>query len=734
MEEPIVDEMSTPQADPRATIISRFNNKKGLSLLFIILTVFVMGLFTLVSNNSSNNSREENKQAEDSQYVSDNVVLYGYWKNERSIIALYDLSTDKSGVVADLPYNIKHVKVLSPQEIIYISDTNERDHGTSINVYNIEDGVKSVIYNAEDDFGIDDYVVSPNGQNLSVWEVKVSGAQSIGNGKSRVYASTRAGGIKNLIYDEVFGPGSPVNYPIGITDLGDVYTDKFLANSGAGWSYGMSRSNFDGTLKSEIATMQNGTYSSQPVMSRSGKYIAFSGYDGENGALEEDGFRRALLNPNTVEVLNLDTLNREVLVEKVEGVQFPYVLWDQGDESKVLFSRSKYENSKYEIAYAKIDVVAKSIVDLGLQNNPNEKIYSTLTDNKALYTSADDSGDFLGNLGGKYERAAQSLFVVDLSERNLEPLSSVKTPAQLIALRPSNYFSSTLMKKVATSDDQLKLDTFELKPTLAPVRQKQQADKVPSENDPQPPLCRDVASEKCNRQLGTNYEIAQSCNNQLLDRATGQCVNQSNIPSNDPEAAKYEAFFACYVAVPWENCADSPLYLYGDIGTSVHIEIGTVIHSPNFEYSPLNGVSVELASEGEFYANGNLVDSLEFDYKPAIKTTRPEYGVVVKKSDVGNVLSYYSDSLGLNEREKADVLSRALSIRSDHAFVSFYDEKTSKSILPIYFSPQPDNYHNIVFYLEGMDNPLPRSIKPPKFEKIKRDGFTAVEISFIVRK
>ena len=68
---------------------------------------------------------------------------------------------------------------------------------------------------------------------------------------------------------------------------------------------------------------------------------------------------------------------------------------------------------------------------------------------------------------------------------------------------------------------------------------------------------------------------------------------------------------------------------------------------------------------------------------------------------------------------------------SPYVFVSFFDDETSKVILPISFDPVPDVYRNIVFYLRPLDNPI--ASNPPRFEKIpQRKGFTAIEVSSII--
>lgn len=70
---------------------------------------------------------------------------------------------------------------------------------------------------------------------------------------------------------------------------------------------------------------------------------------------------------------------------------------------------------------------------------------------------------------------------------------------------------------------------------------------------------------------------------------------------------------------------------------------------------------------------------------------------------------------------------------SPYVFISLFDDQTSKKILPLMISPVPDIYRNIVFYIENLDKNPNVSYVAPTIERIERKGFTAIEISFIVR-
>lgn len=75
----------------------------------------------------------------------------------------------------------------------------------------------------------------------------------------------------------------------------------------------MSVASFDGSQKQDLNQMKNGTYGTQPALSPDGTKLVFSGYDGTFGAGDaiKNGYRQALLTPNTVETLGVNSLARE---------------------------------------------------------------------------------------------------------------------------------------------------------------------------------------------------------------------------------------------------------------------------------------------------------------------------------------------------------------------------------------------------------------------------------------
>ena len=279
----------------------RFSKKTVIIIAGIFILIFMVFLAILLTRNENEKTQQAqidqqngtsqttNKQNSlQSSESSTNTLVYGAWEAKQSAIKSVDLLSGESALLAKLPLEIKRVKVLSPEQLIYINQTNTQDHGKQIVRFGIKDKVTEVLIAADPGFGIDDYVISPNKKYMAVWEVSFApGSKILRNGRSRVYTvDLSISSNKQLIYDELASPTTPIHYAQAILDNGKVFADTFLPNDpngGAGWSYGMSVSNFSGSEKSDLSQMQNGSYGTQPILSPDGKSLAFAGYDGSRG-------------------------------------------------------------------------------------------------------------------------------------------------------------------------------------------------------------------------------------------------------------------------------------------------------------------------------------------------------------------------------------------------------------------------------------------------------------------
>lgn len=697
-----------------------FYKKPKIIGLFVLILALALGLgaFAFVSINEQKNTEEKNLGNTEEAFLADGSVVYGYWKGGNSVISAVDLANGRNKILAVLPTNSKHIKILSGNIFSYIGDTDEFDYGKRLMLHTIEPVSDASIFEADEGFGIDDYVLSPNGELVALWVVgKPDGGDMLLGNKSRVYTLNIKTGENNIIYDEQSLPSSPVHYPVGITNSGEVYLDTFLPNSGAGWGYGMSVSDFKGTLKENIQSMQNGTYSTQPVMSSDGTYFAFAGYDGLDGAVKVDTFRKALINPNTVELLSVENKERIVVQQSTLGTLYPLVTWDQLEGNLLISSATNTEDGILDEQY--IYKPSTQLLEKVDNFSSETRFLSSLKDGKLLIGQNFQGDSGTGNLGAYYSNSLNQIMVTDPLMNSTNIVSLDQSPIQLIAVKSSRFFPLLLDSKNLLSDasiKQLQLQTFELKPTLAQMREERQSNPEIPDQTQIPPTCRKIGYPQCNALLGTNYPFdRKGYDESFKDEEFQKCLR-----SIDTSAVK-------------NHCMDSPLYLYGDKSMVVKVYIGTEITNPNVLVNN-NLIQATFDGENKILVDDKSVESIGFDYISRVKKLeRPSYGYVVKGKEIQGRVHEVATRLSLNAKEIRDLLDFSSKINSEYVFVSFFDHNHSHDILPLYFDPKPDNYRNVVFYFEKLEkNPI-WSVNPPIIDPIERSGFTAIEISYIVR-
>ncbi|HLD01814.1 MAG TPA: hypothetical protein VJC10_02960 [Patescibacteria group bacterium] len=721
--EPMDPEQQPQQMSP----LQQWSNPRG--LIVFIIAVFILSGATvagvIVSSDDNNNPSEtastQPSVSEDTigtfESVAPNTLTYGYWETKQAIVKTFDLSTGKERVLAKLPVKIKKISATSDDELVFINNTNVRDHGDEIARYTVSSKKYSPFITASDGFGIDDYVLSPDKEFIAYWEVQVDQVSGVlSGGRSRVFkAAVDNPSQKTLLYDEAASETIPVHYPRAVLNDGTVFLDTFLPNSGAGWAYGMSVVKADGS-KQDIQGMTNGAYSSQPTLSPDGKYLVFAGYDQSlgSGATIKNGFRQAMLTPNTVEVLDTATLVRSRLTNLSSEDRYISVEWDTESSSLLYSALSKTVNRSGVFTY-----------NLALQSTKkfttNDTLVKPITDSVFLIGSPIISESTLGNLGSSYAHQFSSFSVYRKEENRIRKLPLSDSRMQFIDITPfSEFVAYAEEEDTGDNRDNLQLQTLPLQfPSLEPERNRQQTDP----KNPSLPKCRDLTTAQCNDLLGTSYSPPKNYRaDPSWDAAFIDCFNQQKSKNKAGPASS---------AV----CSDSPLYLYGTTGQKVQVKIHTPIYNAQ-PSSEKNIYDVVLKQNGMFSIGKDTYENISYDFIPALgKIDTPTFGKIVEKNDVGATLVWYAKNLGLNDKETDDIVSYAKEVvTTTYAFISFFDHKTSHALLPLTFTPQPKTYVNIVFYFKLYDTKPAVSPTLPVFPPIfSRNGLTAVEISSIVQ-
>ncbi|HUQ85595.1 MAG TPA: hypothetical protein VM077_04680 [Candidatus Limnocylindrales bacterium] len=715
-----------------------------LALIFVF-TILLFSTKTSIKNEDEINTVQENSQSPKTsaqkqkenqaiieKFKTSNTIVYGSWKGEQSVITSIDLLSNKSAQIATLPFNIKKVSVLSPENLIFINQTDNRDYGTQITSFQIKEKSSKTLVTASPGFGIDDYILSPNKEYMVIWEVRFAPrSEVLQGGRSRVFAvKLSTPGNKQLLYDEL--ATEPIHYPRAILNDGKVFTDKFLPNDpngGAGWAYGMGVSDFTGSNKRELDQMKEGSYGTQPSLSHDGKFLVFAGYDGKNGdgKAAPEGFRQALLTPNTIELLDTSTLARRKLTNLSNNDIYPTAEWGGASNNIMITVISKIENKNGLFRY---DLTSQKPNRLKIPGS--NSLVSSFTTDKYLIATIDDSASSLGNLGEVYAPSLTQLFNFDPKTNQAFRIPVSDTHFQYVTTLPSNYFQKVLgMKAYAQggnpsdpnvtiidlysdkpSQENLQLKTFLFKPSLTIKRQEQQTKPIPTPIPTGPVPTRQTY--KLTKTVNCTSLALEQCG--IMGYNRNQCIMDRRVQ------LRAEG-----------KCNQSPLYLYGNEGQNVRVQILTAVYNDKPSYN--SGYDVTLGNNGKMLINGNSYQAINYDYLSNLrKLNPPTRGSITKKTEIEKVLREYAKKLGLNEKEIKDLVRVGKTkTNSPYVFISFFDQATSEQILPLTFLPEPDNYLNVVFYFRQLDQEPNYTPAPPVFDKpLLRTGLTAVEVSEIV--
>ncbi len=737
-----------------------FTPKKIILFLGTILLIlaFVIAGFTINNNRRQHtNTDQENKTTV--QPLSPHVIIYGVWSNDKSFVKKIDLAKGTESTIAILPSNIKKVTVLSANELLYIDDTNVRDHGSRISIFSLKDNKVTASIPADPDFGIDDYAISPNKRYLATWEVSFAPDSPIMLGaRSRVNTvSLSEIAVKNLIYDEVASKEAAVHYPSLVTDNGTVYMDSFIPNDeksgGRGYAYGMTSSDFTGTTKNVI--LESGSYGTQPQASPDGQYIAFGGYDGTEGPgndiLQQYGRRRVLLTQNKPEVYDTINNTRKTLTHPIftNKNRYPVLKWDPLTGNILVTVLSK-----------DLETMGTYLYDLNTQKatkleEQEQSFIASLNPDNYLVGSMFRNQAGLGNLSRDYSAPYTQFFVLNHASREITNIKLGDNIMQFIAVFPETYFDSVLGSASANNSFNPAIRQITREPEQAPPPGASKNQGLKPMISKIFPIIPDNGSSDAEQPGNKTSTFQSNCSagKDNLQLCTFEFKPELSVKREEQQSFRYcrywaadqctamghtegEAFNACWYKMQFigdldGSCFDSPLYLYGASGTQVDVTIHTAVSNDLPKYK--GNYRVTLKNNGKLSIHGKEYDSIHYNYTPAFDPKRPTKGIIVASDELSEVLLEWSDKLGLNELETRDLISYGKSVTtSEYIFLSFFDHEISQMILPITFEPKPDAYRNIVFYFKQLTTHPGFTPDLPVFEKIERNGFTAVEISGMV--
>ena len=723
---------------------------QGLKVIIVAAVILLVGSGVFFLNRSATQQQQQQPIVNQPSVsgpdamASQGAIVYGTWERNNTVLHATTPDGKMDAVIARLPLDVKNIRPVSDTSFVYIAGVDTMDHGTSVVFYDVVAKQEQTVVTADPGWVIDSLIISPDKQYIAYWQVQFRPNTSIlTGGNSRVYTASLGSfpATPNRIYDEVASANTPVHYPLFFDHAGRLYADGFTPNDD-GWNRGLMRTDSMGSNPPE-QVLAAGSYNADPVLSPTNNSIAYTSHDPSKGVLLQGKatsgvFSTEGLNPNTVNLLNLDTMVPQMLV--AQGSRLYYDLTWRSDGSQ-LFIRSHGSDGAQLIDPIPLTVYmpAGTIEPLDGGNIIDGMILSFGTD--GVVTGVPAGSGATGNLGGTYEPVLGG-FAVNHGDSTVTTIPA--TNAQYIHTTTTRLPDTIIFEQRSPGKQTLQLQSFVLKPNIEsrPAQQNDLPKNIPYDDQGRPqckPLYLALTGQG-------NYSTTTTTTGNLTPPTNpGDMTNVTTTVGEDPtlQLGQFAPHTQVQQIVTTTNllptfkesrpilkaqykCFDSPLYLYNarPLPVSATVTNATILESIP-AYNPATGWNLYATPQGS-----------KIDYNYAAPFSAPETGYVVSSGHLTAFLSQYAPKVGLNDRETADYLafwSEQLPA-ADYYVVSHYDNPAT--IMNVELYPQPDTLIQVIMYFKPISAEEKEdyvSLTPPSFSPVpSRTGFTAVDWSGII--
>lgn len=327
-------------------------------------------------------------------------------------VELYSVDPDGNNakLQGKVEEDAKQIVPLSANTYLYIGDLGFLDRGLNIYYFLADSGLRRSVYLATEGFQIESYILSPDKSALAVWEM------SKGQVKS---------GLTQVVYQKIDDPNDrkvlfseevsdQVKYPIFWSKITDrIYLDSYSARMTGLYRGVFSVSTNDGLQP--VAGLGLDEYSSSPVISSDGRYLAYTAYNQKAKTKilprsEKDTINReAVINPNEVKILNLETGEISTLVSDVNGTIFDHLCFSYDGKKLIYRSLTNTQSQTMPKQYSIIDTVSKK--SLLFSSNTNGVFLKQFKDGMTLSGLRTILPDSLGGINANYMQVLDGIYL-----------------------------------------------------------------------------------------------------------------------------------------------------------------------------------------------------------------------------------------------------------------------------------------------------------------------------------
>ena len=224
----------------------------------------------------------------------------------------------------------------------------------------------------------------------------------------------------------------------------------------------------------------------------------------------------------------------------------------------------------------------------------------------------------------------------------------------------------------------------------------------------------------------TKEDIVELVKNETLNQNV-HIVGKTSPLTNDQKTELIQYFesnkvFASYEGEKEVYVFKPVIYVYGEEGTEVHVEVDGDICISYPVYTDGWDVTIQ---DGKLVSDDRSYEYLYYEANVE-DVFRRDVGFVVAREDSISFLEEKLAILGLNEREMNDMITFWLPYlyQNEYNFISFQSE-TYSELVPLTVSPKPDTMIRIYMLIDGLEEY--KEVKEQVLKPVTRDGYTVVE-------
>lgn len=412
----------------------------GFFLLLLILTTLSTprSLQTNQGNNGQNTPLTQNEPGTTNTPASS--LIY-FAKNISTSIdtppttEIYSSDTSGNNIIlrGQLKTAGKQILPLSPTTYLYIGDLGFLERGNSINKWDAKSSQSSVIYNTSQGYQIENYLLTPDKKSLIVWEETLG---STTEGSSRIISQEISNPLnKKILIEEPLS--DQTKFPLFYSNTTNkLYLDSYSVNR-KGKNRGVFEVSLDGLLQ-PISSLSVNNYSTQPILSPDGKYLAFTSYNAGTTvklpapAVPNEIFRESVRNPNQIKLLDLKTGTTNLLYEKLDGPLFDNLLFTK-DGKSLIFRTLKIENDRTTtpLNYMQISLAEKETTPFA--DNPNGSMMYSFDNQNLLFGIRSMIIDSIGGLNQPDAPLLGSVYLYNTESKTYTKILT-DDPIQILAI------------------------------------------------------------------------------------------------------------------------------------------------------------------------------------------------------------------------------------------------------------------------------------------------------------